>query len=583
MRFRFYLILFTLLLLPMISGAKSLRLNIQGVDKKLHKILESSLAIPTSLISEDKINRNWLSYHQRQLPELVSATLEPYGYFHSQVESQVEEIDPGEYQLNVEVKPGQPLKISTLELNLTGPGDSFPPLLQLLDSFPLHVGDILRQDIYQEGKAELLKGAINLGYFDAKFQQHQILVNRDTRQVNIILHLESGARFHFGKTVFMDHGEYQERFLRRYLSYQEWDYFSQKKLDQTRKRMRNANLFRSIDIKPERDQAEEHQIPVKIDLKPAPRHQFFPGIGYGTDSGVRGSLRYRNRNLFHRGHEFQGDLRVSEENQYFLTTYTIPDLDHLDRMTRFHAGIINEDNTSYESDRFFTEAEYIRPFYKKLTASLFIRQERERYWIGDDSSELSRLLLPGVRLGWRQVDDLITPRRGIQTRLELKGGADALFSDIDLLQCTGNITTIYPLPQQLSLLLRLRGGATWHSSSFSQLPASLRFFPGGGKGVRGYEYKTLGPKDSDGDYIGGKHLLVANIELEKKLNPDWGVVIFTDIGNSFNAWSDYDAKQGAGIGVNYYTSIGPLHIDVARPIGDDKNKLRLSLSVGAEW
>lgn len=583
MRFQFYLILFILVLLPMTSSAKSLRLNIQGVDKKLHKILESALALPAAIISEDKINKNWLSYHQRKLPELVSASLEPYGYFHSQVESQVEEINQGEYQLNIEVKPGQPLKISTLELNLTGPGASFPPLLQLLESFPLHVGDILRQDIYQEGKAELLQGAINLGYFDAKVQQHQILVNRDTRQVNIILHLESGARFYFGKTVFMDHGEYLERLLYRYLSYQEGDYFSQKKLDQTRKRMRHARLFRSIDIQPVRDQVEKHQIPIQIDLKPAPRHQLLPGIGYGSDSGVRGSLRYRNRNLFHRGHEFQGDLRISEKSEYFLTTYTIPDLDHLDRMTRFHAGFIHEDNTSYENEKLFTEAEYIRPLYKELTGSLFIRQERERYWIGDDDSELSHLLLPGVRLVWRQVDDLITPRRGIQIRLELKGGADALFSDIDFLQTTGNITTIHPLPQQLSLLLRLRGGATWHSSSFSHLPASLRFFPGGGQGVRGYKYKTLGPKDNDGEYIGGKHLLVANIELEKKLNPDWGIFIFTDIGNSFNTWSDYDTKQGAGIGANYYTSIGPLQFDVARPIGDQKKKLRLSLSVGAEW
>ncbi len=583
MRFRFYLILLTLLALPVVSSAESLRLNIQGVDKKLHKILEGALYVPPSLISEDKINKSWLSYHRRKLPELISATLEPYGYFHSQVDSQLEEINPGEYQLNIDVKAGQPLKITTLKLSLTGPGADFPELLQLLDSFPLHVGDILRQDIYKEGKKELLKGAINLGYFDAKFQQHQILVNRDTQQVNIILQLESGDRFQFGKTVFMDRGEYLERFLRRYLSYQEWDYFSQKKLDQTRKRMRNANLFRRIDIRPVRDQVEEHQIPIQIDLKPAPRHQFFPGIGYGTDSGVRGSLRYRNRNLFHRGHEFQGDLRISEKNQYFQTTYTIPDLDHLDRMTRLHAGIVHEDNTSYESDKLFTEAEYIRPFYKQLTGSLFIRRERERYWINNDSSELSHLLLPGIRLAWRQVDDLITPRRGIQTRLELKGGADALFSDIDFLRFTGNITTIHPLPQQLSLVLNLRGGATWHSSSFDHIPASLRFYPGGGEGVRGYKYKTLGPKDNDGDYIGGKHLLVANIELEKRLNPDWGIVIFTDIGNSFNTWSDYDTKQGAGIGVNYYTSVGPLHFDVARPIGDQKKKWRLSLSIGATW
>jgi translocation and assembly module TamA len=584
MKFRFYLVLFCLLLLPVSGNAESLHLKIKCADKKLQKILEPALVLPPALISDGRINKNWLDHFQKKIPEKVHAILEPYGYFHSQVSSQIKEVKPGEYHLRVKVTPGIPLRITTLKLELTGSVQRLPEIEQLRKDFPLKVGDILRQDIYKKGKSALLQGVINLGYFDAKFKQHQILVDQDKRQINIILHIESNGRFRFGETTFKNHGDYQDHFLRRYITYKEGEYFSQTKLNQTRRKLRDANLFRSIEIKPLRDQATDHRIPISISLESAPRHQLLPGIGYGTDTGVRGSLRYRNRNLFHRGHEFEGDLRVSKKDQYFLTTYTIPDQDTLDRRTMLHAGIIREDNTSYESHKLFTEEEYQRSFNNELTGSLFIRQERERYWIGDDHSKLSFLLLPGARLSWRHVDNLLTPRQGIQTRLELKGGYKDCLSDISILRVTSNVTTIYPLPQQLSLLLRLRGGATWHSDSFSEVPASLRFFPGGGKGIRGYKYKSLGPKDNNGQVIGGKHQLIANIELEKKLNKDWGVVIFTDIGNSFNSLSEYHSKQGAGIGVNYYTVIGPVHIDIARPIGDnDKKNYRLSLSVGAQW
>ncbi len=583
MKFRFYLLLFCLLLLPVSSSAESLRLKIKGVDKELQKILDRALVLPPSLISEGIINKTWLNHYQQQLPDRVSAILEPYGYFHSQVSSRVKEIKPGEYRIKVKIKPGTPLKVTSLSLKVTGPGADLPELNQLLKDFPLHIGDILRQDLYEEGKAALLQGAINLGYFDAEFQQHQILVDRDKRRVNIILHLKSKVRFRFGETIFENRGDYLERFLRRYLTYQEGEYFSRTGLNQTRRKLRDANLFRTIEIRPLRDRAKDHRIPIQISLESSPRHQLFPGIGYGTDSGVRGSLRYRNRNLFHRGHEFQGDLRISEEDQYFITTYTIPDLDSLDRKTRITAGIRNEDNTSYESNKLFSEVEYMRAFRQNLTASLFLRQERERYWIGDDSSRLSHLLMAGGRLNLQLVDNLLTPQRGIQTRLELKGGTDALFSAISLLQLTGNITTIHPLPQQLSLLLRLRGGATWHSNSFSHIPASLRFFPGGGESIRGYKYKSLGPKDDDGQVIGGKHQLIANIELERKITQDWGIILFTDIGNSFNSFSDYRTRQGAGAGVNYYTAVGAINIALARPIDGHGNKYRLSLSVGAEW
>ncbi len=582
MKFQFWLITLCFCLLPVFSGAESLYLNIRGVDSELQKILETALVLPSTLTSGENINHRWLQRYQQQLPELVGSILEPYGYFHSHTSSLVEEIETGEYQLNVEINPNDPLRVTSLELNLTGSGADLPELRRQLTEFPLQVSDILRQDFYEEGKTALLQRAVNLGYLDAHFQQHQILVDRGKRKVDIILKLDSGIRYRFGKTSYSGRDSYPERFLNRYLSYREGEYFSHDKLGQTQLNLRNADLFRSSDITPLTDQKEFDVVPVQIDLQPAPRHRLRPGIGYGTDTGARGSLHYRNLNLLQRGHELQGELVLAETNQSMLNTYIIPNRDRLDSQTLLHIGVDREETDSYLSRELFSEVEYQRSFCKSLTGSLFVRLSQEHSRIGDESSR-SQMLLPGVRLNWRQVDDPLTPLRGIQTGLKLQGSHDALLSDTSLLKLSGQVTALHPLPHHFSLLLRLRGGTIWHNDPFNELPASLRFFAGGDRSVRGYSYQSLGPTDDQGQVVGGKHLLVANLELEKRLNQNWGVAIFYDIGNAFNSLSEYELEQGAGIGVSRYTQIGPLRLDLARQIGTAENKYRLHLSVGFGW
>ncbi|MEE4254661.1 MAG: BamA/TamA family outer membrane protein, partial [Desulfuromusa sp.] len=556
MKFRFYLILFCFLLSPFPCAADSLHLNIRGVDDELLKILETALILPASLTSGDELNKRWLRRYQRQLPERVSTILEPYGYFDSQISSQVKNIEPGKYQLDIEIGLAEPLRVTSLELNLTGPGSDLPELQQLLAEFPLHIGDILRQDLYEQGKTALRQGAINQGYLDADFPQHQILVNRGKRQVDINLQLDSGARFRFGKTSFSGRGSYPEYFLRRYLSYKEGEYFSHRQLGQTQLNLLNADLFRNVSVHPLTRQDNEILVPVQVDLEPMPRHQLRPGIGYGTDTGARISLNYRNLNLLQRGHELQGKLLLAEKKQSIVSTYIIPDPNRLDSQILLRVGFDREDTDSYLSRELFSEGEYQRSFHKSLTGSLFVRLSQEHSQISGESNR-SQMLLSGLRIGWKQVDDPLNPRRGIQTNLELQGSHDALLSDTSLLQLSGQATALRPLPHQLSLLLRLRGGTTWHNDPFNELPTSLRYFAGGDHSVRGYSYQSLGPSDDQGQIIGGKHLLVANIELEKHLNPNWGVAVFYDVGNAFDSFSTYKLKQGAGIGVSRYTRIGP--------------------------
>ncbi len=139
-----------------------------------------------------------------------------------------------------------------------------------------------------------------------------------------------------------------------------------------------------------------------------------------------------------------------------------------------------------------------------------------------------------------------------------------------MLQLTAQATNLLPLPKKFSLLIRLKGGTTWHNDPLRELPASLRFFAGGDRSVRGYRYQSLGPEDDSGQVVGGKHLLVANIELEKKFGKKWGGAVFYDIGNAFDSFDEYELEQGAGFGIRRYTQIGPIRLDLARQIGRSK-------------
>ena len=129
----------------------------------------------------------------------------------------------------------------------------------------------------------------------------------------------------------------------------------------------------------------------------------------------------------------------------------------------------------------------------------------------------------------------------------------------------------------------MEAATTFKDEDFSEIPASLRFFVGGDSSVRGYAYKSRGPRDENDDVIGGESLLVGSIEAEYALNDNWGLAVFFDTGSAFNVSDDVDFISGAGFGVRRYTPIGPIKLDLAHQLGQSDNSFRLHLSVGFGW
>lgn len=575
------LLLLLLIWVPLPLCAASLSLDVRGLEGDLDRTIRESLVLPELVAGDDRFNRQRLGAWQRRLPGLVREILEPYGYFYSSVQSRLEMPAAEEFRLVIEVDAGEPLRLTSVQVKLLGEGREHAALQQQVDAFPLKAGDTVRQDYYEQGKGRLRQEAMEAGYLDADFSRHQLLVHLAERRADIDLALDTGPRYFFGATEFLV-GTYPQAYLERFVAYRQKEPFSYSLLGKTQIDLMDADLFGWVRVEAQPEKAVAGEVPVVIEATPLPRHRLRPGVGYGTDTGARVSLQYRLLNIADRAHEFQGELMLAEWRQTLETTYIIPQKQHADSVTLVRLGIDREDIDSFYRLETFAEAQYRRNLGRGYSGALFMRLMSERSRIAATDNR-ARLLLPGLRFGRQRLDHPLTPTRGYQAQLELVGSDARLLSDTSLVQLSINVAGVQPLRDTLSLIYRFKGGTTWHRDAFREVPVSLRYFAGGDRSVRGYKYNSLGPENSEGEIVGGKHLLEMSLELERKLLEKWSTAIFYDAGNAFDQPSNFEIKQGAGIGVRYHTPIGAIRLDLARQIGEATNRLRLHLSVGGGW
>lgn len=588
-----------------------LRVEISGVEGEPLKNLQTALAPPPGLVRDGHVDRQWAERFTRQVPKLAAEALKPYGYYHSRVAARLEEkrstsgeiepyLEPGEppggevveapaadagegtYRLTVEVEPGDPVRVERVTVSVVDAGARETGLQEQIRAFPLRRGDVLRQDLYEEAKGKLKAHALDKGYLDAEFTRHRLGIDLERNLAEVDLTLATGEQYRFAEALIHGAPDFPDPFLRRYLAFAEGDVFSYSLLGQTQLNYLNSDRFKEVVITPRPDLAHDRRVPVGIQLVPSARRRLRPGIGYGTDTGARVSLRYKDVNIFHRGHEFSTEFNIAERRQSLTAEYILPSYRKLTDYAAVRTGYDREDIDTYESSTLFVEGELMRAFGSGRLGSVYLRLQQEEFTIGEEDS-VSRLLLPGVRFSERRYDDPLRPRRGYQYRLEVRGTHQALGSDTGLLQTLGSANTLQPLPGGFSLFVRAQAGATWQNEPLREIPPSLRFFAGGDQSVRGYGYQTLGPRDSNDEVVGGKNLLVGSAELERALSQNWGVAIFYDAGNAFDSFSDYEIFQGAGLGVRRYTPVGPVKIDLARQIGVPDPSIRLHVSIGFAW
>jgi translocation and assembly module TamA len=193
---------------------------------------------------------------------------------------------------------------------------------------------------------------------------------------------------------------------------------------------------------------------------------------------------------------------------------------------------------------------------------------------------LSTLLMPGISYTYLKSDNKVDPHNGYRVQFDAQVAKEGLLSDTNLLHGNVMLKGLTTVAQNHRLLgrVQLGGNAT---NGYKSVPPSLRFFAGGDQSVRGYDYQTLSPENSDGDRIGGRYMVAGSVEYQYSIAEKWRLATFIDKGNSFNDLKFADLKTGIGVGVRWVSPVGPIRLDLAHAMDDDGG-VRLHFSMGPE-
>ena len=138
-------------------------------------------------------------------------------------------------------------------------------------------------------------------------------------------------------------------------------------------------------------------------------------------------------------------------------------------------------------------------------------------------------------------------------------------------------------PGRSVLAARMLAGIAKGAGEFS-LPPDQRFYGGGSSTIRGYKYQSVGPQfPGTTDPIGGTEIEAGSVEFRQRIAGSFGAVAFVDGGQVTADASGVpnDFRIGVGLGVRYYTPIGPIRFDVAMPTkrrsGDDSFEIYIGL------
>lgn len=517
---------------------------------------------------------------ERLRPQLltnVQRAGQALGYYRMAVTAEFSR-DENCWALALMVTPGEQIPVSGVSVNLPEEIEIQGVFSEILANLPVQAGDPLHHGDYEGIKNALSAAAIENGYFSARFNRAELQVDLAAYQATIVIDFEPGERYRFGVIEVSPVPGLSEAFIDSMMTLKPGDPYSSDALLQQRVSLDDTQYFRQISITPQLSRAENLSVPVMVELVPRLRHAWSTGIGFTTDTGPRVRAAYENRYINSRGHTFDSDASVSVVRSQLNLGYTIPMNDPLSQSLHFGTGLITEDTDTYDSDRFKLEASYTRASSTGWLETYSVDYLLDDFVL-DQQADRTQLTMAGYSLSKTSGDNLINPTRGWRLFGQVRGAADSFISDTTFMQLYASGKGIMSIGSG-RILARFELGSTW-IDDVSELPVSVRYFAGGDQSIRGYDFRTLGPVNNNGEVTGGKHLITGSMEYDFPFkNNNWRAALFYDGGNAFSS-DTLDWKDSVGVGVRWLSPIGPIRIDLAHALEGDNN-FRLHITMGPD-
>ena len=418
----------------------------------------------------------------------------------------------------------------------------------------------------------------------AKLASRKVVVDHAEHTVSVTFTIDPGPEAAFGPAEIVGLKTIASGYVMNRIQWKRGRPFDIDKVEATRERLVGSELFTSVRVVPGTAVDASGELPVTIELVERKPRTIGGGVSWSSSEGFGVEGFWQHRNLAGGAERLDLSAQVSQTLIGATGALRLPDLLLRDQDVVSSLALEREDTDAFKTHRAQGQVGIEQRLNQHLTGGIGVSVDVEREEERDQKSTFMLLGLPGfVRLD--TTDNPLDPSRGTRIAFAVTPYQSVVGEDDLFLKSETNGSAYYAIDKRARFILAGRGRlGTITGAARGELPADIRFYAGGGGSIRGYAFQAVGPLDDHHDPIGGRSVVEAGGEVRVRITETIGVVPFLEAGN---VWKEEvpdftdPLRYGAGLGLRYYSAIGPIRVDVATPLNprnsDDRVQFYISL------
>jgi translocation and assembly module TamA len=423
----------------------------------------------------------------------------------------------------------------------------------------------------------------------AKLTKREVVADHRTSTVDIVITTEGGPVAPVGTVGVTGEKTVKPDFIQRYSRLNRGEAYSPEALKKAGDRLRALGVFSSVTIHEANELAADGTLPMTIEVSEGKQRYFGFGANYSTIDGFGLQGYWGHRNLFGEAESLRIEGTVGRLGEN--------DISNLDYSTGisftkpgafFPAGTLKasilaktENPDAYNASLITGSLGYSYELsdHDTVSAAAEISYEKD-----DDAFGNNEYLTFALPLTYERDarDNKFNPTEGYRATLAATPSYEA-FNGTIFSSFEGSISGYQAIGQEDNVVFAGKVAAGFLvGGELQDIPATRRFFAGGGGSVRGYGYQEISPYDADNEATGGKSYVTASLEARVRITDTIGIVPFIDVGTvSADTFPDFgDFRAGAGVGIRYATPFGPLRLDFAVPLNKYENGTAYGIYAG---
>jgi translocation and assembly module TamA len=521
----------------------------------------------------------------REDAALLNDLLRNEGYYDARVLTSTAP-EGGRLLVTLQVEPGPLYRFE--QVALPGAEDAGAKAPAIETALGVKPQDPVNGDAIAAGEERVRTAVGREGFPFARVRPPVVVVDHATRTATLEMPVAPGGERRFGRITTPDARVFDGQHVQEIARFDPGDPYDAAEVDDLRRAIVQTGLVSSVRVR-EVEGVTPGTVDLNVALEPAPPRTIAGELGYGTGEGARVEASWTHRNLF----PPEGALTVrgvaGTREQLGALTFRRNNFHGRDRVLTGQVSASHLERDAYEADTFSVSAALERQtniFFQKtwtwsLGAELVATDERDVIVSTGEPRRRTYFIgaLP-TSLNYDGSDDLLNPTRGFRLGGRLSPELSLSGKAFGYTRAQIDASAYRPVTERVVLAGRVRVGSILGAPRDAVAP-SRRFYAGGGASVRGYGYQDIGPRDPNNDPIGGRSLAEFALEARVRAFGNFGVVPFLDGGNIYTStMPDFSGfRYGAGLGVRYYSSFGPIRVDVGTPLNPQKGDARVAVYV----